>query len=51
MQATELSEWVKPTVLTLNTNLTLDIGQRCDAQGKLGTNLDGITGQDGACGS
>ena len=51
MQANELSKWVKPVVLILNTNLTLDDSQTCQAQGKLGVNTDGITGQGVACGS
>lgn len=51
MQATDLSKWVKPVVLILNTNLTLDNSQTCAAQGKLGGTLDGITGSDAACAS
>ena len=57
MQATEQSKWIKPVLLILNTNLTLDPGQSCASQGKLGTTADGITGNDGgspgstACGS
>ncbi len=57
MQASNLFTWGKPELLILNTNLTLDSGQSCAAQGKLGSTLDGVTGNDGgtpgstACGS
>ena len=57
MHSRDLSKWVKPVMMSLNTNLTFDPGQTCGAQGKLGTTVDGITGTDGtnpgavACGS
>jgi hypothetical protein len=57
MQVLDLSKWVKPVIISLNTNLTFDSGQTCADQGKLGTTVDGITGTDGttpgavACGS
>ena len=47
MQATNLLKWGKPLILILDTNLTLDPGLSCAAQGKLGTTADGITGNDG----
>jgi hypothetical protein len=47
MKTSNPLEWIKPTVQLLNTNTTSDPGQSCSQQGKLGTRVDGITGNDG----
>jgi len=44
--------WIKPEMFNLNTNLTFDVGQTCEAQGKLGgPNVDALTASNPPCSS